>query len=111
MTAADQQKDNGRDPDGSRGPGWNRRELPNGAIVEDIPICGCTNTQLERGETCGQAICPNSGLPYTAMNPESSVRAEPPPHDCWENPVPYVSDGALGHGWECGVCGAFLQAG
>lgn len=32
-------------------------------------------------------------------------------HDCNENAVPYVSDGALGHGWECGVCGAFLQAG
>lgn len=25
--------------------------------------------------------------------------------------VPYESDGALGHGWECGRCGAFLQAG
>lgn len=32
-------------------------------------------------------------------------------HDCDENAVPYVSDGALGHGFECGVCGAFLQAG
>jgi hypothetical protein len=41
-------------------PSRNRRKLPNGAIVEDIPICGCTNTQLERGETCGQAICPNA---------------------------------------------------
>ena len=40
---------------------------------------------------------------------ESEV--EPPAHDCWENPVPYESDGPLGHGWECGVCGAFLQAG
>lgn len=26
-------------------------------------------------------------------------------------PVPYESDGALGHGWECGKCGGFLQAG
>ena len=33
------------------------------------------------------------------------------PHNCMENAVPYTSDGALGHGWECGVCGAFLQAG
>lgn len=32
-------------------------------------------------------------------------------HDCWENAVPYVSNGALGHGWECGICGNFLQAG
>jgi len=122
MTAAEKHRDDEPQSVGG-GPGWNRRELPNGAIVEDIPICGCTNTQLERGETCGQAICPNSKLPYTAMNAESSVRAgakaealaesgaEPPPHDCWENPVPYESDGALGHGWECGVCGAFLQAG
>lgn len=34
-----------------------------------------------------------------------------PDHDCEANAVPYVSDGALGHGWECAVCGAFLQAG
>lgn len=32
-------------------------------------------------------------------------------HDCWDHAVPYVSDGPLGHGWECGLCGAFLQAG
>jgi hypothetical protein len=36
---------------------------------------------------------------------------EPKGHDCEANPVPYVSDGALGHGWECGICGKFLQAG
>ena len=34
-----------------------------------------------------------------------------PVHDCWEHAVPYTSDGPLGHGWECGTCGAFLQAG
>lgn len=32
-------------------------------------------------------------------------------HDCDESAVPYFSDGALGHGWKCGVCDAFLQAG
>lgn len=32
-------------------------------------------------------------------------------HDCDANAVPYTSDGALGHGWECGICGRFLQAG
>jgi hypothetical protein len=32
-------------------------------------------------------------------------------HVCDDNAVPYVSDGALGHGFECGICGAFLQAG
>lgn len=32
-------------------------------------------------------------------------------HDCYENAVPYTSDGPLGHGWECVICGRFLQAG
>lgn len=32
-------------------------------------------------------------------------------HKCDEHAVPYESDGALGHGWECGFCGRFLQAG
>jgi len=32
-------------------------------------------------------------------------------HDCDDNAVPYESNGALGHGWECGICGKFLQAG
>ena len=33
-------------------------------------------------------------------------------HNCWESPVPYVSDhGALRHGFECSTCGAFLQVG
>ena len=34
-----------------------------------------------------------------------------PIHNCMDNAVPYTSDGALGHGWECGKCGRFLQAG
>lgn len=32
-------------------------------------------------------------------------------HDCMDHAVPYESDGPLGHGFECGRCGAFLQAG
>ena len=32
-------------------------------------------------------------------------------HKCDDHAVPYESDGALGHGWECGLCGRFLQAG
>lgn len=28
--------------------------------VTPVEICGCTNTQLERGESCGQANCPNA---------------------------------------------------
>lgn len=35
----------------------------------------------------------------------------PKQHNCDENAVPYVSDGPLGHGFECGICGKFLQAG
>lgn len=32
-------------------------------------------------------------------------------HDCADNAVPTMTDGPLGHGWECGICGKFLQAG
>ena len=47
------------------------------------------------------------GLP--GRHPEEDDELEA--HACMDNAVPYESDGALGHGWECGVCGAFLQAG
>lgn len=26
-------------------------------------------------------------------------------------PVPYTSDGPLGHGWDCGLCGKLYQVG
>jgi hypothetical protein len=42
-----------------------------------------------------------------AREDRSGVR----PHDCTEYAVPCTTDGPLGHGWECGACGAFLQAG
>ncbi len=33
-------------------------------------------------------------------------------HECANHAVPYTNgDGPLGHGWECGRCGEFLQAG
>lgn len=35
----------------------------------------------------------------------------PEPHTCEAYPVPYIYDGALGHGFECGKCGAFLPPG
>jgi hypothetical protein len=41
-------------------------EIPkgkDGAIIEEIPTCGCTGEQLERGETCGQDNCPNRDRP------------------------------------------------
>lgn len=43
--------------------------------------------------------------------PAAPPKAPEPDHDCFDHAVPYESDGALGHGWECGRCGAFLQAG
>lgn len=39
------------------------RNSASGAIVECVGICSCTNTQLERGETCGLDICPNAPRP------------------------------------------------
>lgn len=42
---------------------------------------------------------------------EPIVSNEGPEHDCMTNAVPCKTDGPLGHGWECGVCGEFLQAG
>ena len=32
-------------------------------------------------------------------------------HDCDDHARPCTTDGPLGHGWECGKCGNFLQAG
>jgi hypothetical protein len=47
----------------------------NGAIVEEVEICNCTNTQLERGETCGLQICPNAS--QSAMHPRLDEGGEP----------------------------------
>jgi len=32
-------------------------------------------------------------------------------HDCFDFAISYESDGPLGHGYECGKCGLFMQAG
>jgi hypothetical protein len=60
-------------------------------------------------------VPPTSGnTPVEAGQTEARIAeqgVEIPAHDCDDHAVPYVSDGALGHGWECGLCGAFLQAG
>ena len=32
-------------------------------------------------------------------------------HMCMEHAVPISTDGPIGHGWECSLCGSFLQAG
>ena len=57
---------------------------------------GLIRAALERAFELGQA------------NPEEPAGSE---HDCWDNAVPYRGGGALGHGWQCGRCGDFLQAG
>lgn len=28
-------------------------------VIEEVPFCGCTNEQLEHGQSCGQPQCPN----------------------------------------------------
>lgn len=47
-------------------------------------------------------VMPDSDLPPVRAGATSEAIAESgvesPPHDCWENPVPYESDGPLGHG-------------
>ncbi len=43
-----------------------------------------------------------------ARNHENDTIAK---HVCGDYAVAYESNGALGHGFECGMCGAFLQAG
>ena len=45
------------------------------------------------------------------QNDDTTTAPAEDEHDCDDNAVPYESDGALGHGWECGICGKFLQAG
>ncbi len=78
---------------------------------EACPACGRKVAEgaphYPRGDECA--------APVKAGELEAQLEeagGEPPaPHDCMENARPYYSNGALGHGWECGICGAFLQAG
>jgi hypothetical protein len=43
-------------------PKENGGDKTDAVIVTEIEICGCTNTALERGDTCGQANCPNLSI-------------------------------------------------
>lgn len=73
-------------------------------VIAAVKRGDITEAQLNaRGFTFNMQTGKLSALP--------TVRQVAPTHDCWANAVPYESDGALGHGWECGVCGTFLQAG
>jgi len=51
------------------------------------------------------------GYVYVVFKKDTPPTPPKNDHDCWENATPYTSDGPLGHGWECGICGKFLQAG
>lgn len=60
---------------------------------------------------CDRAVWSESGERWLCDEPGHRPDDRRGWHVCADNPVPYVSDGALGHGFECGICGAFLQAG
>lgn len=78
------------------------QEVRDGRVFEVCPVCGVQIECIEQKDFES----------FTHAEYAAHYLAEhQPDHDCWSNAVPYVSDGALGHGWECGICGAFLQAG
>lgn len=98
-----------------------------GSIVGGVPYYGEDGPAvLVVGEALEVALQPGGGPPTSVGEvhddtpmfcdrPSCMTVHAPgaclPDHDCMENAVPYTSDGALGHGFECGVCGAFIQAG
>lgn len=59
----------------------------------------------------GELVDTGARVPTGFVSAPVCYLKDVPPHDCYENAVPYKSDGPLGHGWECGLCGRFLQAG
>ena len=67
------------------------------------------NIIVNTGTDCA---CSGSRLGDIEHTPERCGKRRPQDdHRCFDYAVPYESDGALGHGWECGRCGKFLQAG
>lgn len=55
-----------------------KTQNPSGATVEEVEICRCTNTQLERGETCGLSICPNVRGRHPRLEDDGQPRAAVP---------------------------------
>jgi hypothetical protein len=51
------------------------------------------------------------GRPVAAEKFAAQVSQESRAHNCDDHARPCKTNGPLGHGWECGECGAFLQAG
>lgn len=54
-------------------------------------------------------VCGSNGEPLKEKG--TSWKKLESSHDCFENAIQYQGDGPLGHGWVCGKCGKFLQAG
>lgn len=51
------------------------------AEITEVPICGCTNTDLEAGRTCGQPECPNLPRQAERKVDDPAIRAQ---HDADE---------------------------
>lgn len=60
---------------------------------------------------CGDAVEAFNFPGNVCLGCNVKAHQPPPGHDCYDHAVPYVSDGPLGHGFDCGLCGKFLQAG
>ena len=83
---------------------WWRNEAGSPTSVTTVYATDATEAEaLVRALTAGAGP---SDITVRRVEPSG-----PRPHDCEAHAVPYTSDGPLGHGWECGICGAFLQAG
>lgn len=69
-----------------------------------VQYAGGENLAIEC-EDCGLVL-------LSADMPEMDENGDPiPDHDCMDHAYAHETDGAIGHGWSCGVCGEFLQAG
>ena len=84
--------------------------------VYDIGNCHClacakTKVLATRGGRVDLRGSHLAGMCGSFLQATAAALEDEKNHDCMENAVPYESDGALGHGFECGICGKFLQAG
>jgi hypothetical protein len=70
--------------------------------VIDRQARGYALRQREDGSTFAPVIASDFRAPRACTEED---------HARMEHAVPCTTDGPLGHGWECGRCGAFLQAG
>ncbi len=84
-------------------------DLMDANVVLDSVLRGARHTVDQRRDGDGDEA--RVGLMNRVMDEVNRVMLVLQSHDCEENAVSYTSDGALGHGFECGVCGTFLQAG